>query len=94
MTHNTATTAQQSCQPWCTDHANGSPANAWPLAEDQICRTTITNPAFGGIDLGHNIADGNVVSLYNARLELTVAEARQFAFAILAATEQLGRADR
>ncbi len=83
-------TPVQGCQSWCTNHINGTPANHWPQDDDQICQTTIPNPAFVGLGLGYNIADGTVVSLYNTRMELTVPEARQLAWAILAVTDQLG----
>lgn len=96
MTQTTATPTVQGCQSWCDNHANGSPANAWPLAEDQICQTSIAHPAFGSIDLGHSVADGTIISLHNMRMELTPDEAMRLLTALAAAitTSREGRADR
>lgn len=88
------TTLVQGCRPWCTNHANGSPANTWPLPEDQICQTSISDPAFGAIGLGHSVADGTIISLHNVRLELTPDEATRLLLGLAAAitTSRGGRA--
>lgn len=75
------------CQPWCTDHANAGSATRWPQPEDQVCRRVVTSPAFGEFLMTRTIDDGSMVNLYNTNLELTIAEARRLAYAVLAATD-------
>lgn len=72
------------CQPWCTDHANGTPPSRSALPEDQICRRVVSSPAFGEILATYCMDDGAVVRLYNARDEMNLGEAEQFAYAVLA----------
>ena len=76
-----ATTA---CRPWCTEHVNGGPPNRWPHPEDQVCIHRTHSAAFGEIVLTYTVADGPMVNLYNAREDLTLAQAEQFAYALLA----------
>lgn len=85
--------ASTPCQPWCTEHANGTPAHRAPLAEDQLCMNRVTSPAFGEVLASYSADDGPMISLYRTKDDLTLAEAEQLAHAIIAqvATAQ-GRA--
>lgn len=72
------------CAIWCSDHANGTPANRAPELDDQLCRHAVTSPAFGEILVTACAAEGAVIHLYNTRDELTPAEAEAFAYTLLA----------
>lgn len=73
------------CQPWCTNHINGTPANRWPQVEDQICRKVVESPVFGEFAVSNTIADDSpMVTLYGIGEELTLAEAEQLAYMLLA----------
>lgn len=76
--------AAGNCKPWCTDHANGTPPNQWPLVEDQLCRTTIPTPV-GEISITDCLDEGTTVHLHAILDEMAPAVVEQFAFALLAA---------
>lgn len=84
LTQATPATASAHCQPWCTDHANGTPPGIRPAVEDQLCRNVVASPAFGEFLMTSCIDDGPMVLLFNTHDELTLAEVEQLAYALLA----------
>jgi len=77
-------TAATACRPWCTEHINGTPTGLPRHPEDQVCVHRTHSAAFGELTLTYTVADGPMVNLYNAREDLTLAQAEQFAYALLA----------
>lgn len=76
-------TITRCCQPWCTDHADGTPAGRTPDPLDQLCLHRSTSPAYDEISMSYSVDEGTVISLHGTRNELTLAEAEQLAYALL-----------
>jgi hypothetical protein len=74
------------CRAWCSSHDDGTCGGILPLVTpspaDQVCYHDVPAPG-GPIHLTHALDDGPHINLYGDR-ELSLAEAQQLAYAILA----------
>lgn len=78
------TTPATRCQPWCTDHADGTPNGQTVNPADQLCAHRTQSPAFGEILTIHSTDEGTRVLLHNLHDDLTPTQVEALAYALLA----------